>query len=554
MSFEIVPEAIFWIVAAAFFAVCIWLEFRSRSRRKVLRIFLITISVLSLMALYLKPNYEKKAPSQSFLISTKGTPDELITQLGKQGYNIHDNIKSFKEAIQSFNIDTIIVSGRGLEKWDLSQLEGGFGFIPDTSKIEGFNDFSTSSLRVEKSGSLELQYHFNEETTLSISGVGFSNIGDRIVYGSGKIKVPVIPIISGDLLLNITALKGGDTLAKEVVPISVQVEASENILLMSGAPSFEANFLKRYLLDQGYGVAERFQISKDQFRESFSNMDALVIKRLNADILKEFSLLAIDDMAYSELTGFEKRNLNDAMQKGELTLMWLGSGDQPFVKIEETNNQPINFAGTKVNLQVSSWNPKQSNTVKFRDETVAWVSEKGIGRLVVPNIGNSYKLVLSGNNEIYEALWTSILDQIRPLDIRSSDLEMTGLAYQHYPTQLLLKVSDPTAVVEIEGVRVPLEQEWYLDNSYQLKCWPSVVGWNDVEVDDLLVGRFYAFQDGQWSLKKRSDLIKLNQVESEQRGGDASAIVLIKSPISPWLFFFTFLLAMGGLWLEQRLY
>lgn len=554
MSFEIVPEPTFWIVAAAFFAVCIWLEFRSRSRRKVLRIFLITISVLSLMALYLKPNYEKKAPSQSFLISTKGTPDELITQLGKQGYNIHDNIKSFKEAIQSFNIDTIIVSGRGLEKWDLSQLEGGFGFIPDTSKIEGFNDFSTSSLRVEKSGSLELQYHFNEETTLSISGVGFSNIGDRIVYGSGKIKVPVIPIISGDLLLNITALKGGDTLAKEVVPISVQVEASENILLMSGAPSFEANFLKRYLLDQGYGVAERFQISKDQFRESFSNMDALVIKRLNADILKEFSLLAIDDMAYSELTGFEKRNLNDAMQKGELTLMWLGSGDQPFVKIEETNNQPINFAGTKVNLQVSSWNPKQSNTVKFRDETVAWVSEKGIGRLVVPNIGNSYKLVLSGNNEIYEALWTSILDQIRPLDIRSSDLEMTGLAYQHYPTQLLLKVSDPTAVVEIEGVRVPLEQEWYLDNSYQLKCWPSVVGWNDVEVDDLLVGRFYAFQDGQWSLKKRSDLIKLNQVESEQRGGDASAIVLIKSPISPWLFFFTFLLAMGGLWLEQRLY
>ena len=553
MSFEIVPEPTFWIVAAAFFAVCIWLEFRSRSRRKVLRIFLITISVLSLMALYLKPNYEKKAPSQSFLISTKGTPDELITQLGKQGYNIHDNIKSFKEAIQSFNIDTIIVSGRGLEKWDLSQLEGGFGFIPDTSKIEGFNDFSTSSLRVEKSGSLELQYHFNEETTLSISGVGFSNIGDRIVYGSGKIKVPVIPIISGDLLLNITALKGGDTLAKEVVPISVQVEASENILLMSGAPSFEANFLKRYLLDQGYGVAERFQISKDQFRESFSNMDALVIKRLNADILKEFSLLAIDDMAYSELTGFEKRNLNDAMQKGELTLMWLGSGDQPFVKIEETNNQPINFAGTKVNLQVSSWNPKQSNTVKFRDETVAWVSEKGIGRLVVPNIGNSYKLVLSGNNEIYEALWTSILDQIRPLDIRSSDLEMTGLAYQHYPTQLLLKVSDPTAVVEIEGVRVPLEQEWYLDNSYQLKCWPSVVGWNDVEVDDLLVGRFYAFQDGQWSLKKRSDLIKLNQVESEQRGGDASAIVLIKSPISPWLFFFTFLLAMGGLWLEQRL-
>ena len=554
MSFEIVPEAIFWIVAAAFFAFCIWLEFRRRSSRKVLRIFLITISVLSLMALYLKPNYEKKAPSQSFLISTKGTPDELITQLGKQGYNIHDNIKSFKEAIQSFNIDTIIVSGRGLEKWDLSQLEGGFGFIPDTSKIEGFNDFSTSSLRVEKSGSLELQYHFNEETTLSISGVGFSNIGDRIVYGSGKIKVPVIPIISGDLLLNITALKGGDTLAKEVVPISVQVEASENILLMSGAPSFEANFLKRYLLDQGYGVAERFQISKDQFRESFSNMDALVIKRLNADILKEFSLLAIDDMAYSELTGFEKRNLNDAMQKGELTLMWLGSGDQPFVKIEETNNQPINFAGTKVNLQVSSWNPKQSNTVKFRDETVAWVSEKGIGRLVVPNIGNSYKLVLSGNNEIYEALWTSILDQIRPLDIRSSDLEMTGLAYQHYPTQLLLKVSDPTAVVEIEGVRVPLEQEWYLDNSYQLKCWPSVVGWNDVEVDDLLVGRFYAFQDGQWSLKKRSDLIKLNQVESEQRGGDASAIVLIKSPISPWLFFFTFLLAMGGLWLEQRLY
>ena len=553
MRFSNSPDVTFWIFLGVSSGICLWWEMRKSRRRKTLRLSLLILAMVSLAALYLKPTYQKKAPNKSFLIKTGDAPAIFSDPYKQDGFSVYEGLESYLKVAESFNVDSVLVVGKGLNQWDLERLQGPFGFIPDTAVVEGFLDFNLTPLVLGKSGELELEYHFMDDTDLWLSGTGFGQFEKRSLTGSGEILISVQPLVAGNLTVQLHAVRNEDTIASEIVPVFVSEEIDENALLLSGAPSFELNFLKRFLIDQGYGVAERHQVSKGQFRRTFSRMTPKDLRSIKPTLLRHFTVVILDDIAYSDLNASEQRQLTNEVKRGSLSLVWLGPEPPPFANAVATRSEPVSFSGTKVNLEAVNWDMVSEQQITCFDQHVGWVLNKGIGSIVVPRLRNSYKLVLSGEGKRYQALWNELFDQVQTLISIQSKLELSGLARRQQPTMIRLKMDQSDVEVKVEDIRVPIEQEWYLRNAYQFKCWPAKAGWNNVFVNEEIAGRFYAFDKSQWALKEKRELADLNAFESELRAGEQRPIRFIETEISPWIFFVLFLLSMGGLWLEQRI-
>ncbi len=528
----------------------IYLDFRSRKRKlRWVRIFCLTMIFISIVGLYTKPSITSSQISDKVFIVTNGSEQVVQDSLASEGFQL----LTFEEYLLTDpNVSSVVVIGNGLEEWEMAQLSVPIEFLPNGSYPEGPVELSVDNGSVNSETTIEVRLQLEDEMDVGVSGPGIEPIILKASPDQNKLEFEVKPTIPGDFMFHMNGVRDQDTVFSEMIPVRIEEQIKKNILILSGAPSFEVRFLRNHLIENGFGMAERQQVSKDIFRQAFTNLENKSLSNLTPQLLREFKLVIIDEGAYDDLSRSEKTNLKAALRIGELGLVWMG-GESDLVDLrnrEEKSLTFVNTTGSQVQLSQSPFDLVDAEaTLNFQEHRIGSLGGFGLGKVTVPELSKIYTLKLKGEHKLYSDIWFRLLDSSMGVEWQENKVELLDLPLVNQPVTMILK--NPTDKVMVDGVRLSIQEKWYHPGFFKAQFWPKRSGWHEITWGDYSES-FYVFDENDWHVMRSYQATTRTSLASQELKTDLETKIILK-PISKWIFFLGFLLSFGFLWIEQRL-
>jgi len=283
--------------------------------------------------------------------------------------------------------------------------------------------------------------------------------------------------------------------------------------------------------------------------------------------LNDLDLLILDAGAWQSLLRNEQNSIKDAITQEGLGVFLMPSeelfyGSQPLIDFDFTRT-----VQTEVELQdgivVSTFgyylNPATNfnATLKAANQILAGQRFLGFGSVSTTVLSNTYALQLKGNQERYKSLWSDILKNVLKPEsdmVFWEETEQIVRPNEPYTIKFRTAVSEFT-LSDTDGNSIPVIQDPDIPELWLATFYPEETGWFTLRFsagDTISEYAYYVFAEEDWSTKKASELLKVNQDFFKNTDAEGNEI-LVKRPINPLYFFVLFVLAMGYLWLEPKL-
>jgi hypothetical protein len=542
-----------WLIVISLLGVFYFWDFKSRiAKNRIFRLAAITLAIFALLALYTKPYLIKSRDAETIALVTDHADNNTLDSLRQLNIPMVNTFDQYLQYTVNENLSKLIVVGDGLESWELEQLRSSIIHLPSEQVIEGPTDYWPEKLVENAQSTLTFGIQTNDSLKLLLTGAGIPQQARMLTPNQAKVAFDIVPNLAGDLLYQLNGVRGTDTIFKELVPMHIMSSNKSSVLVLSDAPSSELRYLKNYLITTGYGVAERMRVSKETYRESFSNVPKKSLLRLSTTLLEEFQLLVIDGASYDGLSAADRRNVMDKLTTGEIGLVWMGgkSPNAP-IKISPTNSQKLIFQGKDNDVELASvpWRSESGEAVLLQNHVVGRVKSVGLGNIVTPEIAASFSLVLRGEQELYAQLWQQLLQPVVGKIWQQSDQVLPRFARVNEPTLMAIMGND--GELKIESIQLPLSEQWYLPNHWNATHWPNQRGWATVQLPTSQ-STFFVFDSTDWPVQKVVAKKKLMNLYASDQFSESVTKVEYQNPISAWYFFVLFVISMGFLWLEQR--
>ncbi|RZL38843.1 MAG: hypothetical protein EOO96_02020, partial [Pedobacter sp.] len=120
----------------------------------------------------------------------------------------------------------------------------------------------------------------------------------------------------GRAVLNLIATGNNDTVAQEKIPVQVFPKPPLKLLTLTSFPSFEYNFLKKWLYENQYPVAIRSKISKDKYSTDFLNRSTIKLEDIRQSMLQKEEVLIIDQQEFEAISSAERTAIMQAVTQG----------------------------------------------------------------------------------------------------------------------------------------------------------------------------------------------------------------------------------------------
>lgn len=543
------------MIAICMLMLLIYIDFKSRpSALRPIRMVAIVAGLASLLALYLEPSIRKQAPKVKLVIETSGNAETVLDSLKQSGYLIVRNVSEYVETKASAEITKLVVVGDGFERWEVDEIAQPYQYIPSSSKLEGPFELEVEEAVVSSSTQIAFRLMITDSIQLSLSGPGIQEVSKSIGKTDDRILFSVTPSISGHLKYQLDGVRNGDTIFTEVVPVRVVERSKTAILMLGGAPSFEYRFLKNYLAEEGFGVAERIQISTDVYRDSFTNLKRRSLSSLTSEKLTDFQLVVLDASSYNMLGRGEMNRLKEKLKKGELGLIWTANDvANDLVRTERSVEERVEFTKglNVVDLGTNTERLLGSNgVISFQNKEVGEVLEVGLGKIILPRVISSYSLILKGEEELYAQLWQRLLQPAIGADWNVNPVGTPSFPRVGEPMNLAFANGEGDESMVIDSTRLAKEERWYQLGKWESTYWPKKKGWNSLDGTST---KFFVFDSTDWPNQKKITKQTRTEMYGRTITSQSTEIKQIDQPISKWIFFITFVISFGFLWLEQRI-
>ncbi|KAA2244898.1 hypothetical protein F0L74_02740 [Chitinophaga agrisoli] len=354
-----------------------------------------------------------------------------------------------------------------------------------------------------------------------------------------------------------------DTLEKAPIPVVVLPLRPLKILILASAPDFENRFLASWLGQHGNMVAMRTAISKNKYSYTFLDTARFQLDHITPALLSAFDLLISDRAA---LNSTELGSIRTQVAEKGLGLIIKADSsaggrtfyNQPF---------PLTAAADKseraVSLQTASGSAgalqmeapvyiqplpgTQALVWDAQQHTMAAAGVYGAGRLVNTTLRNSYTWLLSGNRQVYETIWSLLLQKAaRPLPQSIQWHIGTALPRVNMPVQLYLETAMPSPPATVNGAPLSLAQDGTLAFRWQGTYWPTRAGWQAAVAAPGDTSWWYAFEPNDWPAI--ATLENQGQDSKAAIGPQATAM-----PLPKIYFVLAFILAAAFLWVEEKM-
>ncbi|WP_370087721.1 hypothetical protein [Ekhidna sp.] len=553
MMITVVPEWWVFVIAVGLLAILIWLDFTSRAGRlRVWRIVAFILIILSFLGLYMKPYFRTAGDETKIVIRTDSHLPLDLDSLKQLGYRVVD-LNSYYELAKTNTISDLIVVGDGLESWELDRMKHRFKYSAPSQIVEGSLEVSTDQAVSNTLTSITFRTYVTDSIDLHLSGAGIETTTKSLEPNQKQITFEINPQVAGDLTYELAGIRGTDTIFSEPVPMKVVDREGFNTLILSSTPSFEIRFLKNLLKEEGYGVAERLQVSKGTFRESFSNLERRSLSRLTKTVLEDFKVIVLDEESHEQLTFSEKQNLDHALKRGSLGIVWMDDTSNDWFTTKSTRSQTFTFKSGQRTVELESRKSasvKNSDQARYQGVVVGHVHDYGLGKVVLPLLQSTYQLKLKGFDRMYSDLWNSILRSIVGFDFAASEIAISDFPRVDEPVTFTFRAIGDQKVY-LDSTRLSIEGKWHQPGVVEAVGWPKSMGWNTLRIGDS-EHSFFVFDDSDWKAQKVHQKRLQTKMYSNSFTSETVDSQPQEKPISKWIFFIVIVTSLGFLWVEQR--
>jgi hypothetical protein len=533
---------------------------------------LIAVSALAMIAL--QPIMRTSEKISYVAILSQGYEPEQRDSLKAA----HSNIEfiGYKPGIDLSKIDQkdqeVFVLGQGLAVFDLWQLDANDVHVLGAQKPAGI-----SRLKYDKENVVGNDfiiggaYHKGQKGhQLVLMGPG-STAQDSVQLSAikdQKFNLKTRLLLEGKFVYSLIEK---DTLGHQLseAPLAVTIAAKNklNILMVNQFPSFETKYLKNFLAESGHLVRVRSQVSKGRYiYEAFNTRQKGAID-LSINTFNEIDLLIIDAASLQKASKSIREGLGKAITQEGLGLFIQGDANEfqsniPLLDLaflKQDDKEVFIEMYPKTSLTKYPYTIKKETLLEPVHQSnlgiITAYKRSGEGRIGTSLLYNTYNLLLEGETQVYQSLWSKIISTIskrRALESVWEHDEM--MVYKDEPFHFKIKTTERPLVKSSEGYDLPLARNMDLEELWRGTVFPRKLGWNKLlmEHDSTKMMDFYVLDTAQWASLRAHKSISNNKRYFNQNKSNVEFTTSF-SPVSPWWFFMVFLVTMSYLWLEPKI-
>jgi hypothetical protein len=363
----------------------------------------------------------------------------------------------------------------------------------------------------------------------------------------------------------------GGLVERIAAPVEARAQLQPRVLVLAGAPSAETKYLRRWAEDADIDLNLRIDLGAGvQIGDEAA--------ALGRAALNDIDLVVIDDRRWAALSASDRAALVSAVDAGlglllrptgplaaEVRRDWAamglavaGGGDGRPVRLAPAPAAPDAGADTNgadlpelTRRDLASEGPRLISTVRDADGVAlaGWRS-RGLGRIGIWTVADTYALVLTGNADRYAEIWSDLFSALaRAQDVNRISID--GLARAGSRVSIC-QVSDAAMVVGPDGVERPLRVDPATGAHACAAYWPTRPGWHRVRSGEAGDRNLYVHPPtAAPSLSASAN----RQATIELTATPATGVnpsPLPRAPGSPWPWFMALLLVLAALWWLER--
>ncbi|WP_127019450.1 hypothetical protein [Flagellimonas beolgyonensis] len=558
------------------FGFFVWKEWPQKGERRFwIKLAIGFIGLVALALLVLKPAVPQMVSGKKSIILTEGYRQAQLDSLTKLYKRI--SIESYQPGKLFSKInpnDTLFVLGYGLEPFDFWLVEQNKVDFLGAEPLVGWTAIHYKPvIELGDILSLQTEYTQSKEGHWALLYDNGGNALDSVEFSGEtlqKLTFKVEPKASGRFEFALVEKDAqGEVISQEPIPFQVLEPDPLQVLIINTFPTFETKYLKNFLAENGHGVVVRSQLTKGRYKFEYFNTEAVPVYQLSENELQSFDLVIIDADSYLELNKNSREALDKNVKDEGLGLYVQPSGPlfnqagRKFpLSFERDGVQELRIEGTQQTLEKFPFRLKEEilvEPIQWDAAMVGALARQGMGKVGTILLQDSYQLILDGKQEMYSALWSTIVDAMAKTKVVGTAWETkTPFPSVDQPFQFILKTDRLEPEVSSGRGTVPLLQDLQIPTHWKGTTYPTTAGWNALAMaqDSLPAFYYYVFQKDSRKAEHQKWVQQLNQRQFGKMGTKADTRDLVKkrAPLNSIWFFIVFLLCMGWLWLEPKLH
>ena len=509
------------------------------------------------------------------------TLDKNVQAAGNYPAHYLAGIRFFSQ--QYPDITTVHIFGYGAEKNELDLLKNVSVIFHPTEIPSGITSIHWPQ-KIRTGERLLIQGSCNiSSSKATIVLNGFNSTLDSINLSGGKnqsFQLTTIPKHSGRAVYSITVIAKKDTLESEVIPVQVEQGEPVKVLMLSSSPNFDSKFLKNSLSQNGYKVVVRTAISKNKFSKEFLNVAAMPVDQVSASLLDKIDITIADATELASISKPELVTIQSQVSQKSMGLII--RADSAFSNssfysarfslspVANYNRQPIDMYLLDSTGKLPVTTAEDLFFIRNRPATQPIVSDKqnrmyvnstlyGSGKIIVTTLTSTYSWALSGNEEMYEKFWATLLNKGAPQSLAEESWSISpGLPKINEPVQLALQTNNTSIPVgEVNGAAIYLKADDDLPYRWSGTYYAAKAGW---QTGIQLNGNpfyFYAYNKGNWKslyalqkIEVTQQYIKRNFSKFKNR---PPKLITTDNSFLRIVLFILFIISCAFLWVESKL-
>ena len=589
--------------AAILCVVLLFFAIRRKDRRRLwLRIPITILAVLYLLLIGLRPYQlvSEKAFKAVLLTANfeRDVVDSLLVEMPDIQLFSTDAVIGFDKQVRQIpdanylvrneaRLEEVFVVGQGISPYELAAFDGLkttflLNDIPEGITKIGYQ----KAVRQDEQFNIQGEYHHTNDSTFWLVLEGQSGATDSL-----KINAPQTYFFDlkqqvkkeGRYFFHLVVKdEKGKERQREHFPVFVLPKEKLDIVIINLAPSFESKNLKNTLSDKGHRVAVRSTITRGKFRTEFVNQDAVNLNEISRELLTKTDIFVTTIGALEKFNSMELDDIQRAIRHGMGCIIWgddevinsklassrkrffldfeLVKSKEKFIKIIDNQNDIKN----SFNLPISKFSfTKKEKTIA--EGAVAY-TRKGEGRVALLRSNQTYKMLLDGKKDGYDALWSEILSAVnRPKKTGDEwTLKNNNLAFTTQPLDLQLTTTNTSPIGELtspskEKIPFYLAQHPYNPEQWQGRAHLRETGWHRLhsrsrprDTHDLYVHA----HTRDWQTLQIAQQIRANEAHQAQKSSEnfrkptLQKNVVGRLPL--WWFYMELLVCWAVLWMEEK--
>ncbi len=529
--YPVLPMALLIVLLIAAAGFIVWQEARRKHRFRTLRIAAAVLFISMVTAILLRPRYSREH-SASILLLTPGFTTSIADSLvrtnpaitilrtpGALPYRNAAVIDSW-QALSEKGGDIQYIAGQGLPQHALDILGStAYTYFPAPAPKGIIQLAVPATIVANRAGKIEGIFSEAESSTsLVLTGPGGNEDSIQIAAQRRQpFTLTVHPKQPGNFIYTLTARDSSGYESKQAIPLTVQPQKPYNILFLQRYPTFETQYLKRFLARE-HGLVMRYQLSRNAYRYEYANHAAQNADRLTTDILRTFDLVFLDSDVLHALPAGETQALQNAITNGLGVLLLFN--DLPANVNHLKSIVPINFksvatdtaritSSTGRSLTLPAWPVRaaaEAGVVPIttsKGATLAGYRYHGLGKAGFQLLQETYRLTLEGDSIAYSNLWSPLLEQTARTAAHKSEIHLTTPfpRYADQPVNIdVITTADTTPTLLADSIAIPLTEDLTIDNLFHATTWAAATGWHTITLpNDSTEQAYYISAPTEWS-------------------------------------------------------